>query len=89
MPVIPLFLFVTKAVHSGLEYTYIALIGIPLALPITADAPAVEPKSILPPLRYSRALLDPNERTHLIFILSFLNAFSNEPLSFIRRLTGL
>ena len=55
---IPLPLFVTRAVHSGFEYTYIAFIGIPFALPITEAAPAVDPKSILPPLRYSRALFD-------------------------------
>ena len=66
-----------------------AFIGMPLARPITDAAPAVEPKSTLPPFRYSRALLDPKDSTHLILILSFSNSFSREPLSFISKLTGL
>ena len=66
-----------------------AFIGIPLALPITEAAPAVDPKSMLPPLRYSSALFDPKERTHLILILSFSNSFSRDPLSFMSKLTGL
>src|SRR5215510_8695020 len=66
-----------------------ALIGLPLILATSAAEPAVEPKSIEPALRNSRALLDPSVCTHRILMLSFSNSFSSQPLFLSRMETGL
>ena len=80
---------VTRAVHSGLEYTQTVSLGLPLTLPSRAAAPAVEPKSRLPALRNSSALLEPRLCTQRTSILSGRKASSSHPCCLSTRLTGL
>src|SRR5690606_25703641 len=78
----------TSAVHSGREYTYRVLIGLPLALASTAARPAVEPRSTLPLLRYSSARLLPRLSTQLTSVPSAFSACSSQPNFFTTRLVG-
>src|SRR5215470_15490846 len=63
--------------------------GLPLIRPTRAAAPAVEPKSIDPALRYSNALLEPSVWTNRIAMPSLANSFSSRPFSFRTMETGL
>ena len=64
-------------------------IGLPLTLASSAAAPAVEPKSRLPALRNSSALLEPRLCTHWTSIPSAFSSSSSQPSCFSTRLTGL
>src|ERR1700744_5410641 len=59
------FLPTTSAVHSGLLYTSMILIGLPLARATNAAEPAVDPKSSALERRPSFALLLPAESTQV------------------------
>jgi hypothetical protein len=65
------------------------LIGLPLTLPISAAAPAVEPKSSESAFRNSNALFDPAHCTQLMVMPSLANSVSSSFWSFSTRLTGL
>ena len=78
----------TSAVHSGREKMYGALIGLPLAFDSSAARPAVEPMSMLLPLRYSSARLLPALCTHLTVMPSFFRSSSSQPNRRSTRLDG-
>ena len=63
--------------------------GLPLTLPISAAAPAEEPKSREPALRNSSALFDPADCTQRMAMPSLANSVSSSFWSFSTRLTGL
>src|SRR5215510_10264480 len=67
----------------------IDLIGLPLIFATSAAEPALEPKSIEPALRNSRALLEPSVCTQRILMMSFSNSFSSQPLFLSRMEVGL
>ena len=67
----------------------IVLTGLPLILPTSGAAPAVDPKANADALKNSNALLDPADFAQVIAVLSALNFSSLQPLAFISRDTGL
>src|SRR5271165_5916529 len=80
---------VTSAVHSGREYTYTDLMGLPLILATSAAEPALEPKSIEPALRNCSALDEELVCTHRTVVPSLASACSRKPFCLSSIETGL
>lgn len=78
----------SSAVHSGRLATYTVRTGLPLARASTAARPAVEAKSTLPALRYSRERLLPWLNTQRTRVPLPSRLFSSQPNFLSARLVG-